>query len=248
MADLTLEGCEPLTVDGGSHGVLVLHGFTGCPQSVRPLAEAFAGAGYAIEMPLLPGHGTNVDDLVATGWDDWSAAADEAFDKLAARSDRVLVAGLSMGGGLSLWLATRHAEIAGLVLVNPAIRLGDDAVGVVQAMLDEGEDRMPGIGGDIADPAAQEAGYTDTPLVPVLSLAAGLDSFRDDLGKVTTPLLLFTSVQDHVVPTSDSDEIAVSVGGPVERVALERSYHVATLDYDRDVINEKAVAFAGRVV
>lgn len=248
MADL-LEGCEPLTVDGGSHGVLVLHGITACPQSVRPLAEAFADAGYTVEMPLLPGHGTSVEDMIPTGWSDWSAAAEAAYNQLAARCQRVLVAGLSMGGALGLWLATRHPEIAGLVCVNPAIRLGSDIVDAVQAMIDEGEDRMPAIAGDIADPETTgEVGYDHTPLAPVISLGAGFDSFRDELDRVTTPLLLFTSVQDHVVPTSDSDEIAVSVGGAVERVSLERSYHVATLDYDRHLIAERALGFARRVV
>ena len=67
-----IPGCEPWSAAGGPHGVLVLHGFTGNPQSMRGLAEAFAAAGFAVEIPLLPGHGTSVDDLDDTGWADWS--------------------------------------------------------------------------------------------------------------------------------------------------------------------------------
>src|SRR5580692_2929043 len=96
-----LAGAEPFSSPGGPNGALVLHGFTGSPQSMRGLAEALAAAGFAVELPLLPGHGTSVEDMVTTGWADWSAAAEAAYEKLAANSDRVVVAGLSMGGTLT---------------------------------------------------------------------------------------------------------------------------------------------------
>src|SRR3954462_7743212 len=116
-----LPGAEPWSAQGGPHGVLVVHGFTGNPQSMRPLAEAFAAAGYTVSLPLLPGHGTKVEDMIPTRWRDWSVAAEDAYRELAGRSRSVVVAGLSMGGTLAVWLATRHPEITGLVLVNPLI-------------------------------------------------------------------------------------------------------------------------------
>src|SRR5579862_2150885 len=103
-----LEGAEPASFPGGPHGVLVLHGFTGNPVSMRPLAEAIAAQGHTVELPLLPGHGTAVEDMLPTRWDDWSAAAEAAYDELAGRCDAVAVAALSMGGTLACWLATRH--------------------------------------------------------------------------------------------------------------------------------------------
>jgi carboxylesterase len=246
-----LEGCDPWGMvgegDKGRHGVLVLHGFTGCPQSMRPLAEAFAAAGYTVELPLLPGHGTSVDDMLATGWDDWSAAAEAAYTDLAGRCDRVVVAGLSMGGSLTVWLATRHPAIAGIVCVNPAIRIADALVDGVRQLIADGTDRFPSIGGDLADPDVAEVAYDATPLACLLSLAEGASSLRADLGKITSPLLLMTAPQDHTVPPADSDELAAGVAGDVERISLDRSYHVATLDYDKDLIFERAVDFAGRV-
>jgi len=247
---IQLAGCEPWSVTGGERGelgALVLHGFTGCPQSMRPMAEAFAAAGYTVELPLLPGHGTTVDDMIATSWADWSAAAEAAYADLAGRCDEVVVAGLSMGGSLTVWLATRHPEIAGIVCVNPAIRVPDEMADMVRQTLDGGVDRFPSIGGDVADPEAHEAAYDATPLAPLLSLAEATTALRDDLGKVTSPLLLLNAPQDHVVPPSDSDELAAGVAGPVERISLDRSYHVATLDHDKDLINREAVAFADRV-
>lgn len=226
--------------------MLVLHGFTGCPQSVRPLAEAFAAAGFAVELPLLPGHGTTVEDMMTTGWSDWSQAADTAYEKLASRCDKVVIAGLSMGGGLTAWLATRHAEIAGIVCVNPMVRLATEIADLARGMLEEGEDRIDSIGGDIADPDGHEVAYGHTPLAPLISFGEGIAQLREELGRISCPLLLLTSPDDHVVPPSNSDELAAAVRGPVERVSLDRSYHVATLDYDRDVILAEAVAFAKR--
>src|SRR5437660_1622383 len=114
-------GAEPWSAPGGPDGALVLHGFTGNPQSMRGLAEALAGAGLAVELPLLPGHGTSIEDMLPTRWRDWSTAAEDVYAKLAGRSRRVVVAGLSMGGALAVWLATRPPEIAGVVAINPFI-------------------------------------------------------------------------------------------------------------------------------
>ena len=241
-----LGGCEPLSAAGGDTGVLVLHGFTGCPQSMRGLAEAFAAAGHTVEMPLLPGHGTSVDDMITTGWADWSGAAEQAYQDLAARCPQVVVAGLSMGGALTLWLASRHPGIAGIVCVNPIVDVGADIVALARDMLDGGQDRIPAIGGDVADPDSRESAYDAAPLAPLLSLAEGTDALRADLGKITSPLLLLNSPQDHVVAPANAETVADGVTGPVERVTLERSYHVATVDYDAPLIEAESVAFAGR--
>jgi carboxylesterase len=245
-----MPGAEPWTSPGGGpHGALVLHGFTGNPQSMRGLAEAFAAAGFAVEMPLLPGHGTTIDDMVTTTWDDWSAAAESAYQALAARCDRVVVAGLSMGGTLTAWLGAEHAnEIAGLVLINAAIDPpAPEFRRMLQDMLEQGHAVMPAIGSDIADPDSTELAYEGTPIAPLLTLIAADDAILPRLGDITCPVLIMTSTQDHVVPPISSDILAIKVSGPVERVTLERSYHVATLDYDKDLIFERAVEFARKV-
>ena len=227
--------------------MLVLHGFTGNPQSMRPLAHAFADAGFAVSLPLLPGHGTSLEDMQLTGWDDWSAAADGAFGELAGRCDRVVVAGLSMGGALTAWLGGRHADISGFVFINALATEPPGIRDLVQSMIDAGDTSMDGIGSDIADPEVSELSYSGTPLKPLASMFDAANELARSLAAITAPTLIFTSTQDHVVPITDSDFIAATVGGPVERVVLERSYHVATLDYDRGLIETTAVAFAKRV-
>jgi carboxylesterase len=243
-----MAGAEPFSAPGGPHGALVLHGFTGTPQSMLGLAHALADAGFAVELPLLPGHGTSVEDMVTTSWADWSGGAEAAYEKLAANCDRVVVVGLSMGGTLTAWLATRHPEIAGIVVINGFIEPAAPALrDILDMMVAQGVAEVPGIGSDIADPGATEVAYDRTPISCTMSLMNELDRLKGDLAAIRSPVLIFTSPDDHVVPPVSSDTLAAGVSGPVERVALERSYHVATLDYDRALIERQTVAFALRV-
>jgi carboxylesterase len=222
----------------------VLHGFTGNPRSMRGLALALAAAGLTVELPLLPGHGTDVADMVPTRWEDWSAAAEAAYVELAARCESVAVVGLSMGGTLSVWLGERHPEIAALVLVNPLIEPPDaDTVAFIESIVEGGDEVAPGIGSDIALEGVVESAYPESPLRAALSLFAAAGDVAAHLGSVTAPVLLFSSTQDHVVPPVSGDRLIAEVKGPVERIMLERSFHVATLDYDKDEIEARAVKF-----
>ena len=250
MTAPTIPGAEPLShVGSGDAGVLVLHGFTGNPGSMRGLAEACVAAGFHVEMPQLAGHGTAMEDMIPTRWADWSADVESAYRALAQRASRIVVMGLSMGGSLTLWIGSQHPEIKGLVCVNPATRPQDPSViEMIKGMIDAGTEVMDGIGSDIAEPGVVELAYPGTPLAPLLSFQVdGLTPLSQQYDRMRMPLLLFTSVQDHVVSPDDSDALASQYGGPVEHVKLERSYHVATQDYDKGIIFEGAVAFAKRL-
>ncbi len=244
-----LHGCEPWTADGGSDGVLVLHGFTGNPQSMRPLAEALATAGFTVDLPLLPGHGTSVEDMVPTRWEDWSGAAEAHFQALAARCDQVAVVGLSMGGTLGCWLAERHRHLAGIALVNPLVRAPDaEFRSAIRALVDAGTETVDGIGSDIKKEGAAEAAYAGTPLAAVLSLFEAVDGVEAGLADIHCPVLLLSSRDDHVVEPVSGDVLETGVSGPVERIWLEESYHVATLDNDAPLIESTVVAFATTVL
>lgn len=247
MSDL-IPGAEPLSHEGDRRGVLVLHGYTGNPGSMRPVAEACVDAGFSVEMPRLPGHGTRIEDMLETGWDDWSGEAQAALDRLREHTDRQVVVGLSMGGTLTAWIAS-HNDVAGAVFINAAATPPDPAMRqMVEDMVAAGETVAPGIGSDIADPDVVETAYDGSPLRPLLTLMDALEGLQDDLQRITCPVLIMTSPEDHVVEPSASDHLASKVTGPVERVTLERSYHVATLDYDRDLIRERVVQFAEKVL
>ncbi len=239
-----MPGAEAWSAPGGPGGALVVHGFTGTPATVRPVAEALAGAGLAVESPRLPGHGTRIDDMVPTRFDDWSAAVEAAYLDLAARCSAVAVMGLSMGATLACRLAARHPEVAGVVAVNPLVLPAEpELLELIGLMLDAGETVSEGVGADLADPDAQELSYDGSPLAPARSLYEALATLQDELALITCPVLILTSTHDHVVHPENSDHLAARVRGPVERVPLDRSYHVATLDHDKEEVAERTVEF-----
>ena len=244
-----IPGAEPVSVTGDDVGVLVLHGFTGNPGSVRPLAEALVADGRTVVAPRLPGHGTAVEDMIETGWDDWLTEAERALTALQARvpDGKVVVAGLSMGGALTAALAEGHPELAGIVLINAPAAVPDEMAAAVEEMMAGGMEVMDSIGGDIADPDANEASYGETPLRPLLTMIMAGKDVRARLSDITQPALIITSRQDHVVNPEDSDVLADNISGPVERLWLEKSFHVATLDYDKAELEAAALAFAQKV-
>lgn len=244
-----LPGAEPYSHAGGPVGVLVLHGFTGNPQSMRPLAEAMAADGYSVELPLLPGHGTAVEDLLPMRWADWSRAADAAYGDLARRSAGVVVVALSAGGTLACWLAEHHREILGLALVNPFIDPPAESFrDALREVLASGTGVAPGVGSDIAKQGVRELAYEGTPLAAALSLFEGIDEVAAHLDRVACPVLLLSSRNDHVVPSSSGDVLVAAVSGPVERVWLENSFHVATLDLDAEEVTARVRAFVRSVL
>lgn len=251
MTSSILAGAEPWSHVGDSdHGAVVLHGFTGNPGSVRGLATALAGIGFHVEMPLLPGHGTSVDDMLPTRWADWVGEAEAAYQRLGERVTNVVVVGLSMGGTLTLRLGANHAEIAGLVCINPVTQpQTTEITEMLRGLADGGTAVLPGIGSDIADPDAHENAYDGTPIEPLLSmLLDGVEPLSNEYAQMHVPLLLMNSPQDHVVEPAHAEFLADRYGGPVERITLERSYHVATQDYDKELIVEATSKFATRVV
>jgi carboxylesterase len=244
-----LAGAGPFSFAGRRPiGALVLHGFTSHTGSVRGLAEALAAEGFHVEAPLLPGHGTVVADLMSRRWSHWVAAAEQALDVVARRAERVVLIGQSMGGSLALQLAAARRHV-GVVCINPATQpLDASIVDFVRAQLDDGVEVLEGNGSDVADPHAPPCAYSATPLRPLLSmLCDGLPSLAESYPGLDAPLMLITSLNDHVVPPSQSDFLAERYGGTVERVMLTRSFHVATVDYDREMIAERIVAFCDEV-
>lgn len=237
-------GTEPFVADGGSIGVLLSHGFTGSPASMTPWGRQLAAAGYTVRVPRLPGHGTTWKDMNTTRWEDWYAEVDAALTDLRSSCDRVVVAGLSMGGCLALRLAEqRPSDVDAVVLVNPAVNVARFDVKLVP-LLQWVVPAMPGIGNDIKKPGQDEIGYDKTPLKALASQLTMWKDVRAGLPKVTQPLLFFRSTDDHVVDATSQAIILDGVSSTVkELVTLEDSFHVATLDHDAPLIFERTAAF-----
>ena len=243
-----MPGAEPFTADGGPVGVLFVHGFTGSPSSLRAMAHAAADSGYSVDLPRLPGHGTSADDLRPTTWNDWTSAVLDAHDALAARTERVAVVALSAGCGWSCQLMSERPDVARAMFVNPLVRpFPDDLMQQIHDALEAGIDAAPGDGPDIAKPGVEEVSYPDTPLQPVLALQQGLHALQPLLTRVTAPMLLATSAVDNVIDRTNSDHLAAQVRGPIRRIDLERSLHVATQDHDQGLLIDEMLLFIKEV-
>ena len=225
-------------------GIILVHGFTGSPASMRPWAHYLNDRGYTVSVPQLPGHGTHWENLNKVSWEKWPEKVISELSWIRSRCDKVFIFGLSMGGCTTLNVAERE-QVDGLVLVNPMSHIPGVQIKFAPliALFKKG---MPSVGDDIKKPGITEWGYDVLPTRGVLQLQKMLLATRANLKKAVAPLLIFHSQDDHVLPVSNTNIIVSEIGTPIDqitRVELTNSYHVATLDYDADIIFEKSLAF-----
>ena len=236
---------ESFFLKGNSTGVLLCHGFLGTPQSVKDLGEAIAAHGYTVSCPRLPGHGTHFADLEQFVCDDWSARIEEAYSELKQTCSSVVVIGQSMGGTLSLDLASRHADIEGIVLINPAIDIPAFETYRNQPSSNYVTEGQP----DIKKEEAQEITYEQSPVKAYHQLLHYMNAVDAKLSDVRCPVVCFQSLEDHVVPPSNTDYILSKVQSESTwKYELHNSYHIASMDHELDFIVEKAVQFVEEAI
>jgi carboxylesterase len=239
-----LPGAEPFEAEGGPVGVLLCHGFTGSPQTLRGWADYLAEQGLSVSLPRLPGHGTSWQDLAGTGWRDWYAEVDAAFGALAGRCEQTFVFGISMGACLALRLAEVHGSaVRGLVLANPSLA-PDTRLFLLAPVLKHLIRSLPGIASDIKKPGNRELGYDRVPVRAAATLPELWKTTAGRLGEVTQPVLVYRSTADHVVGPASMRVLLA--GLPREQVTVREcrdSYHVVTLDNDAQAVFEGSLAF-----
>jgi carboxylesterase len=242
MSTRIIRGCEPFRADGGPIGFWLQHGFTGCPASMRPLGEWLAERGQTVVVPRLPGHGTTVEDLATTTWTDWVQEAEATVEDLSGRCSTVVAVGLSVGGTLALHMGVRHPDkLAGVVAVNAYVH---DPRLMGAFLLRAFMRTRKGTGNDIKKPGPLELNYDRMPVSVLPGLGKLLRTVEAELPSMTLPLLVFSSVEDHVVPPANS-RIVMDKAGSAEKefVSLTNSYHVATMDYDAELVFERVLGF-----
>lgn len=240
-----LPEAEPFFFEGNQTGVLVSHGFTGTTQSMRFLGEYLhRQGGFTVSAPRLTGHGTDPEDMARATAEDWIRDLQAALETLRQRCAKVFVTGLSMGGTLTLYMASMHSDVfAGAVPINPAVFLNSpDLAGL--AFMANAPAAVPGVGSDIKQPGITELAYPVVPVPAIRHLYALMSVTRELLPRVTCPTMVFTSRDDHVVVPENGPYIVEHLGSADKcLVWLENSYHVATLDNDKEFIAAETLRF-----
>ncbi|HCU26134.1 MAG TPA: hypothetical protein DF383_14055 [Deltaproteobacteria bacterium] len=243
---------EAIHLEGGESGVLLLHGFTATPDSMRYLAETLHRAGFTVIAPLLAGHGTRAEHLEKTHWKDWYRSAENAFHTLRAECRSVMVAGLSMGGLLAAHLASHHrASVKALgLLATPLFLDGFLIRGLFPAIwktpLKYFYKYQAKYIASINDPAARRR-YQTYHKVPVASVANLLELqkiVRQELKHLHQPLIVLHSLHDETVPYGNLDYIkAIVASEEVETVTLKKSNHIITVDYEKELVAKRLRRF-----
>jgi len=236
---------SPFLLEGGDIGVVLIHGMTGSAAEMRPIGEYLNARGVTVLAPLLPGHGTQVEDLNKVRWTDWTAAAEAALDELQGRCARVFVGGLSMGGLVTLYLASRHPELAGIVTYAAALEVTDwrrhfaPAIKRVMKTISKHEEHW-------ADPSREELlwCYDVWPVGGALETFKLQDEVKASLPQIHCPALITFSLADPTVGPRAAQMIMDGIASKdKEALTLEECGHVMVLDQGWDTLAQRTYDF-----
>lgn len=255
MVDAVVDAeVAPLSLPGRGEraavGVVVTHGFTGNPRATRPLGRALAGAGYRVEVPRLPGHGTHHRDLGATRYADWYGEVDAAVTRLGTECERIVLVGHSMGGTISLDLAARRPDdVTAVVPICAQVLDRTEFLARIAPLLQHVIPYVPrDLAGlptdDIARPGVDEGAYAMVPAKAAQSILRELPRIRATLPTLRQPVLVVSAPNDRTVDPRNSRHIVELLAGTdVRELVCERSYHVVPLDYDAELLTERVLDF-----
>ncbi len=237
---------SPFFLPAGPVGVLLIHGFTGSPPEMRLLGDYVHRRGLTVAAPLLPGHGTTVDDMNRCRWTDWTGAVEAALADLRARCPTVFVGGLSMGSLLALYLAAYHPDLAGAILYSPAVKVADWRIHLTPLVRHIIRTQDKSGQSDLSDPQAQQRlwCYDEQPLAAAAELLTLSRRVRRLLPHVTCPVLIVYSVRDREIHP-DSARITYERVGSTDKelVTLHHSGHGLTVDSEWEFVAEKTLGF-----
>lgn len=256
-------------VAGSGTGVLLLHGLCGSPTEMRFVANAMARAGHTVYCPQLAGHCGSEEALRASTWQDWFASAEEALAEIRKTCTSVIVGGLSTGALLALKLAAdRPTEVQGLALFTPTLWLNGFQIPwymrffrlvTIKKFAHLFRFATP-VGFGIKDDRVREfmsraAASGNAPALPVyIPGGAALERWRLArtvqrlVKKVTQPTIILHPREDDYAALSNAFYIQRNLGGIVDLVVLDDSYHLVTIDRQRHIVVERTLTFIERMV
>ncbi|KLD73517.1 alpha/beta fold hydrolase [Xanthomonas hyacinthi] len=253
---------------GGRHGVLLIHGLTGTPSEMRLLGKSLHREGFSVHGVQLAGHCGNEDDLLATGWRDWSASVEQAAARMRPQVDKLFVAGLSMGALLALqlaeerpewvdgvgvlgatfrydgWNIPRRARLAFLLPWFKRLGIGRRRMFLEEPPYGLRDERIRAqISGAMLGGDSAAAGLPGNPWHALAEMHLLSRRVRRNLAKVTAPCLVAHAAEDDIAHLRNAQLVVAKVSGPVELLLLHDSYHMITLDRERRVLGARLAQF-----
>ena len=253
---------------GGRSGVLLIHGLTGTPAEMRFVAKGLNASGFTVYGMQLDGHCGDESDLLGTGWKDWADSADRAATRMLQSVDRLFVGGLSMGALLALHLAARRPrDVQGLALYGTTFRYDGWAIPAIARLsfmlpwgcaLGIGRKRSfmesfpygikderirQRITGAMLSGDSAAAGLPGNPWPSLAEFVRLASRVRRELRLVQAPCLAVHATQDDIASLRNVEIAQKGVRGHFERLLLDDSYHMVTVDKQRDLLIERSARF-----
>ena len=252
-------------ISGGRLGVLLIHGLGGTPVELRFIAQALARAGHTTYCCQLTGHCGTPEELRRSTWREWCGSVEAAHDRLKDHCDIILAGGLSMGGILALHLAQNRPDgVHGLLLYAPTLRLDGWSMPwysrplhyvrpmPIRLEFDLAEHEPFGlkdervralVASTMQSGDAGQAGVFSTPMRSFANFNALVAVVKRSLDRIVQPALIVHPRADDIASLKNAQYLQTHLGGLVDTLVLDDSYHMVTLDQQRHIVVERTASF-----
>ena len=241
-------------LQGGPTGVLLIHGFTGAPTEMRLLGDSLNQNGLTVSGPLLPGHGTTVEEMNRCKWTDWTGCVEQATIDLRRRCETVFVGGLSMGSLLTLYLAAHHPEVPGAIVYSPALKIADRRLALTPLAKYVVRTLPKDVNGDsdLTDPEAHRHlwSYDENPVAAAAELMKLRREVERLMPQVTCPLLIIHSTLDRSIHPDSARLTYELTGTPAankQLVTLHNSGHNLAVDSEWELVASRTLQFISQI-